>query len=145
MMTADTTAASAERRLRAFMEDMHRWETALIEAQKASSGTYFDANKEALRASLREIYRHHLTAKERMTGRVAALNFGTPLEYDPSVETITATEVQTPGKKVVFETVYPTYMVFRRRYTLVVRDGVWLLDKREDCSPLKGTWKSVTL
>jgi hypothetical protein len=104
MTTGNTTVSDAELRLLAFMGAMHQWETALIEAHKSSGGTYFDANKDALRASLLEIYRVHLTAKERKNGRVAALNFGTPLEYDPGLERITSCEVTTPNKKVVIET-----------------------------------------
>lgn len=145
MTTANTSTANAESRLLAFMAEMHQWETSLIEAQKSSGGTYFEANKDALRASLQGIYQTHLTPKERKNGRVAALNFGTPLEYNPSVERIAASEVLTPNKKIVIETVYPTYMEFRRRYTLVFSNDTWLLDKREDFSPVKGKWTSVTL
>ncbi|MCW7494681.1 RhsIA family immunity protein [Leptospira sp. 2 VSF19] len=144
-MEANTPTSAAESRLLAFMEDMHQWETSLIDAQKSSGGTYFDANKDALRASLQGIYQTHLTPKERKNGRVAALNSGTPLAYNPSVQKITTSEILTPNKKVVIETVYPTFMEFRRRYTLVFSNDRWLLDKREDFSPLKGKWTSVTL
>jgi len=145
MTTGNAAVSDAERRLLAFMGAMHQWETALIEAHKSSGGTYFDANKDALRASLLEIYRVHLTAKERKNGRVAALTFGTPLEYDPSLERTASCEVTTPNKKVVIETVYPTYMELRRRYTLVFSNGQWLLDKREDFSPFKNKWTAVIL
>lgn len=138
------STSDPEHRLKAFMQEMHHWETTLIEAQRASGGTYFDANKEALRGSLLEIYRTHLTAKERKNGRVAALNFGTPLEYNPAVEKVTSSEVLTP-KKVVIETVYSTYMEFRRRYTLVFGNDAWLIDKREDFSLRTGKWMPVTL
>lgn len=144
-MTDDPATSNPTSRLLAFMGEMHQWETSLINAQKSSGGTYFDANQEALRASLLGIYQTYLTAKERRNGRVASLNFGTPPEYDPAVESITASEVLILNKKVVIETVYPTYMEFRRRYTLVFVNEAWRLDKREDFSPLKGRWTAVTL
>lgn len=126
------------------MKEMYVWEVGLINLQKESGGAYFDTNKEEVRNNLSEIYNKFLTKKERKTGRLAALNFGLPTEYNPDVEKITSIEVNENQKKIIIETIYKTYLEFKRKYTIKILQNEFKIDKREDFSPLKEKWVAVT-
>jgi NTF2 fold immunity protein len=138
---------SPESHLRKFMSAMSSWETELIDLHRSSGGTYLNSasNEDATRNALIRIYETFLTKKKRKTGRVAALDFGTPLAFNLELEKLVQTTLDEAGKKAVIETVYTTYAALKRRYTLVLTKDGWRIDRREDFSTYKDKWVSVTL
>lgn len=97
-----------EQQLINFMRAMCAWESDLIEQHRVSDGTYLNSaeNKAGARERLLRIYDAFLTRKERPTGRVASLDFGTPLAFDPERERVVDVVIQSNGSKAAIETLY---------------------------------------
>jgi NTF2 fold immunity protein len=146
-MNQSTPTELVEQHLKKFMSEMCSWEKKLIELHKSSDGTYLDSqiNTDKTRNDLIEIYEKFLTIKERKTGRLAALDFGTPLAFNPELEKIVTTNIDSLGKKAIVETIYSTYAELKRRYTLIMTTKGWRIDKREDFSAYKDKWINVIL
>lgn len=146
MTKSDQDILAAQKVLWSFLQEMFNWETHLLAKQKETGNSYFDQKRPEIRESLTQLYAQHLTLKERKRGRLASLDFGLPLTYDPQGEKVVSTQIiEGKSKKIIFNVSYKTYMDFKRRYTMIETKDGWKLDKREDFSDLKGKWISVSL
>lgn len=146
MSYPDQNILAAQNVLWSFLQEMYDWEIRLLAKKKESDNLYFEQKKQEIRESLIQIYDRHLTLKERKNGRIASLDFGIPLTYDPQVEKVISTQIITgKNKKIIFEVSYKTFMEFKRRYTMIETKAGWKLDKREDFSYLKSKWTPVTI
>jgi NTF2 fold immunity protein len=136
---------SATNSLYEFFTAMNAWEVKFDELY-AQGGTAKHA--EAARAEINEIYARFLTDRDRKLGQQSAVSAGFPTVFDPSREEVANAETVGKGKVLITtRRIRPTVptMMQDRRYTMVLKSGKYLLDKREKYSTLDAKWTSVTL
>ena len=147
-----TNAAGTEEAVAAlyrFMQDMLVWEQKW-DAIFKSDGIHASVPKAS--QELSEIYSRHLTQelmeRDRKDGRLRSCAVGWPAEYSRDRETVERAELPNAGK-VLITTLWrhPTSAAAQRnnRYTMVRKDGAWLLGKKERYRKIEGKWAKVTL
>jgi urease gamma subunit len=128
-----------------FMKVMNAWEIKYHDLYK-QEGTAKHA--EAARAEVNEIYARLLTDRDRKLGQQSAVSAGFPTVFDPSREEVVNAEIVGNGKVLITTRwIHPTVptMMQDLRYTMILKSGKYLLDKREKYSKLDGKWTGVTL
>jgi len=139
--------AKAKSVLLEFMSAMKKWEECYCHLYKAENGGA-EKYRDQAREELEDIYRSYLTPKDRKTGRMAGPNAGYPTEFDPEQDAIEAEEWINP-KKIVFSSMWtqPAVADFteKRRCTMMLRNGTWLLDKKVKYSAYAEKWINVVM
>lgn len=136
---------AATESLYCFMREMFVWESKYDALYQRDGGNphFPDAKRE-----IDEIYDRFLTKRERKLGRQTALHAGFPTEYDPDREKVEQSELVKSGK-VLISTIWnhPSSPAAKRshRYTMLFKEGGWLLDKKERFSKFDDKWASVVL
>lgn len=100
------------------------------------------------RKELQIIYGQHVTQRERKTGRLAHPHAGFPSEFSPERETLQNIEETENGKAVIamrwHDGISDDYYE-DRRYTLLLKNGQWRLDKLQFYSDYRQRWENRTL
>ena len=137
----------AKQALYTFMQRMLQWETFYSELF-TQEGRDFEKDKTDARNALADIYSVFVSARERKTGRLNCIHAGYPAEFDPSHETIIATEMPR-ANKIIFTTrwIHPDLEDWTEdhRFTMIKTHDEWQLDKKEAYSSFKNKWLSQPL
>jgi NTF2 fold immunity protein len=128
-----------------FMREMNIWETKYHALCSQPGGSiHFPQAREDLNV----VYLKYLTKRDRKLGRQTALAPGFPPDFDPMRENIEQSEIIENGKAVI-STLWnhPTSPAAKRshRYTMVFKNGSWLLDRKERFSKVDNKWINVVL
>jgi NTF2 fold immunity protein len=140
----------AQKHLLEFMQAMNLWEVKFHNLTEENDDGLDKYSRQA-HQELKKIYSQFVTPREwskygrlLLSGDIS--NLGWPPEYDPKQESIVAID-ESKSNKLVLETLWlhPQSKSFteRRRYTLVFKDGQWLIYKRERFSASTQKWKNL--
>lgn len=115
----------AEKTLKEFILAMSNWELHYYPEVREKGLT---ALKEKMKQELDEIFESFCTKKERKQGRQISLLCSDPPEYSPSEEFLNSI---LSGRKLLISTQQTVGFKNRYRYTLILKDNQWFIDKKE--------------
>lgn len=115
----------AEKTLKEFILAMSNWELHYYPEVREKGLT---ALKEKMKQELDEIFESFCTKKERTQGRQISLLCSDPPEYSPSEEFLNSI---LSGRKLLISTQQTVGFKNRYRYTLILKDNQWFIDKKE--------------
>jgi hypothetical protein len=143
--TSAETAEAARNTLFELMIEMNMWEVEYHAKYKRDGP---EKHKPEAKKTLHALFAKYFTHRERKEGRELTLNAGSPPEYDPDREELGETTVLSEHKvSIVTHYKHPTRsdVQHSHRYTMVLKSGAWVLDKKERLSVLSNRWDPIPL
>jgi NTF2 fold immunity protein len=142
---ANETAEAARATLYELMMEMNIWETE-FHAKYKHDGP--EKHAIAAKQSLHALAAKYFTDRERKGGRETTLHASSPPEYDPDRESMDETQVLSENKVAILTTwKHPSKpeTIHHHRYSMVHKNGAWLLDRKERLSSVSQKWDLIGL
>ncbi len=128
---------SAKEAFLAFMKEMNAWEI------KTYNMPNTESDRETAKKELTEIFKKFCTSKERKYGKPNYFSVSSISNYD--IETQTIYNIDELNRKTIIYTKLKNKGEWNLRYTLLLKNDIWLLDKKEISFNEGETWKRENL
>lgn len=119
-----------------FMNEMHKWESYATDIGLAN-------NLDEHREIVRNIFNKYCTPKDRKRGKPNILSVSSISNYDLSTQPIYNIEYK--NKKTIIYTKQKNKAENNFRYTLILKNDKWLIDKKEISYNNGESWESSIL